>query len=496
MRANQFKPIIIRTQHGAALLIMIVIMVVGIATILITSLSSSALNSARLDKTAASLVQAKEALIGRAVKDANRPGSLPCPDTTGSGSADLLSGNHCPKYVGRLPWKTLGLPDLRDGHGEGLWYALSPSVRDDNSAQPINSETQGQFTVTGGNSISNVVAIIFSPGPVLSALSQSRISANQNSVSSYLEGSNATNAGTINTDVANSTFSGASYAFVSGTSSDTFNDQLLAIAHDQLFQPVEMRIAREVRSCLDTYAVSSGNTYPWAVPIADTTYTSTAGTYFGRIAEPIVTQTQLDTALENAGSYVVSQKNTLPGLHDEMLYAGTWAIELATNGLHLVSGVQVKLDIALTDAQMYPASPSKSIVMAALNDLQSALNNYASGPTSCAIPFSAPYWSSWQAQVFYQVANGFQPGGPASCSGPNCITTNTTGTYRAAVLVARSPINGQTRNFPAVSTYLEPPNDHVNSGLTTNFQTYSIGDPSFSNTNDLVLCLDGAVDCK
>jgi hypothetical protein len=24
--------------------------------------------------------------------------------------------------MGRLPWKTLRLPDLRDGHGERLWY--------------------------------------------------------------------------------------------------------------------------------------------------------------------------------------------------------------------------------------------------------------------------------------------------------------------------------------------------------------------------------------
>jgi len=27
--------------------------------------------------------------------------------------------------LGRLPWKTLGLPDLRDAFGERLWYAVS-----------------------------------------------------------------------------------------------------------------------------------------------------------------------------------------------------------------------------------------------------------------------------------------------------------------------------------------------------------------------------------
>jgi hypothetical protein len=31
--------------------------------------------------------------------------------------------------LGRLPWKTLGLPDLRDGDGERLWYAVSSATR-------------------------------------------------------------------------------------------------------------------------------------------------------------------------------------------------------------------------------------------------------------------------------------------------------------------------------------------------------------------------------
>ena len=34
-----------------------------------------------------------------------------------------------PSASGRLPWKTLGLPDLRDGHGERLWYAVSTQLQ-------------------------------------------------------------------------------------------------------------------------------------------------------------------------------------------------------------------------------------------------------------------------------------------------------------------------------------------------------------------------------
>src|SRR3989338_8627952 len=110
-------------QCGAALLVMLIIMIIGGMAYLVSSLNSSTLNVARGKVTADALKQAKEALIGRAVTDTTSPGSLPCPDADGDGSADLFSGNNCPYYIGRLPWKTLGLSDLRDGSGEELWYA-------------------------------------------------------------------------------------------------------------------------------------------------------------------------------------------------------------------------------------------------------------------------------------------------------------------------------------------------------------------------------------
>src|SRR5665811_1174045 len=141
-------------QRGAALLIMLVILVVGIAAVLVSSLSTTALNNARQNTTSNALAQAKDALIGRAAADNNMPGSLPCPDTNNDGSAELLSGNNCPSYIGRLPWKTLGLPDLRDGSGERLWYALSPAFRDDTSAQPLNSNTKGTLLVYNSDGIS------------------------------------------------------------------------------------------------------------------------------------------------------------------------------------------------------------------------------------------------------------------------------------------------------------------------------------------------------
>ncbi|HET7159234.1 MAG TPA: hypothetical protein VFI62_09570, partial [Burkholderiales bacterium] len=136
-----------RVASGQALLILIVML--SMATVLLVYGSTTEL-SRIIDgeqRTNAVLEQARQALIGRAIADANRPGSLPCPDTNGDGSADLFAGAACPSYIGRLPWRTLGIGDLRDEHGERLWYVLSPNYRDHPLAPPLNSDAKGTLTV-------------------------------------------------------------------------------------------------------------------------------------------------------------------------------------------------------------------------------------------------------------------------------------------------------------------------------------------------------------
>ena len=145
---------------------------------------------------------AKQALIGRAATDANRPGSLPCPDRDGDGIADLFAGSNCPAYIGRLPWKTLDLPEFRDGYGETLWYALSPGLRDQLLAQPINGQKPLELRYDGQ---ANIAAIVFSPGPPQAGQSGRPSIV----VGDYLDGSNQD----------------GDFDYVSGPLSATFNDQ-------------------------------------------------------------------------------------------------------------------------------------------------------------------------------------------------------------------------------------------------------------------------------
>jgi hypothetical protein len=230
------------------------------ATVMVSSLNASALRNDQDRKTTYALAQAKQALIGRAASDSQRPGSLPCPDAVtnivvggvpinvpNDGIADMLAGNDCPSYVGRLPWKTLGLPDLRDADGERLWYVLSSNFRDDNSAT-INSTTQGTITVTGTIAATNAAAVVFSAGAPLA--NQNRSGANINTATHYLDGGNGA----------------ATTAFQSQAPGSTFNDRLMVVLSVDLSNIVQKRVGKEIASALDTYYAdaASGSKLPYA----------------------------------------------------------------------------------------------------------------------------------------------------------------------------------------------------------------------------------------
>ena len=172
------------SQRGAVLLVLAVIMSIVALGWLYGQMANRHAGDA---VTARALAVARIALIGRALVDVNRPGSLPCPDANNDGVADLLSGTQCPSYIGRLPWRTLGLSDIRDGGGERLWYALSRDAGDTPS-QIINSQTTAGLLQVNGNV--NMVAVLFSPGVAIDPQQRGTLT-QQLAVGNYLEGGNA-----------------------------------------------------------------------------------------------------------------------------------------------------------------------------------------------------------------------------------------------------------------------------------------------------------------
>jgi hypothetical protein len=187
-------------QHGAALLIFLILFVTAALTYVVSSLTPEAVEAKRAQQTSASLAQAREALVGYALRYRDDQivdgqydrvyGYLPLPDlgtTRNNNTSCTLEGCDAANFtgnalnttvIGRLPWRTLGLPPLRDGAGECLWYVVSGSHQRQQRVSPMNGDTLGQLDIVVANGtsalsslISNVhdrpVAIIFSPGTPL-----------------------------------------------------------------------------------------------------------------------------------------------------------------------------------------------------------------------------------------------------------------------------------------------------------------------------------------
>ncbi|MBU0623143.1 MAG: hypothetical protein KJ795_14990 [Gammaproteobacteria bacterium] len=339
-----------RSQRGAAFMVMLVIMVIGGAALLVSSLGKAALQNDRDQKTADALAQAKEALIGYAVKvevsstdvacaatsNCPRPGDLPCPDTDNDGDAEGSCGNADgstgqSSRLGRLPWKTLGLPDLRDGSGERLWYAVSNNFKNNtrticnnsNLAGCLNSDTTGTITVFGAdgtvtntaNSVTGAVAVVFAPGPALDRqdnVTQNRgctvnVDCDVNDKCTTSPPTNTPKCNPVNyLDVA--TVGGNTRdnkSFTDGLTTDGFiqgrildgngriilNDHLLVISQDNIILPVQKRVAAEVKNCLVEYAATPQNNdyYPWAATrtfvVGTATYPDTNDLKFGGIPD-------------------------------------------------------------------------------------------------------------------------------------------------------------------------------------------------------------------
>ncbi len=256
-------------QRGAAFIVMLVILVMGITTFFVSSLNSTASQIERAKMTADALAQAREALIAYALNSENaggataRPGNFPCPDTdapgtAGYGDAQGSCSTGGGTSLGRLPWKTLGLAEPLDGEGESLWYALSDNFR--KSVGQINSDTPGTLLVYDRDGItlltppgSEAVAIVFAPGRIVG--SQQRTSAaDKTTASNYLDTANSRN---------NATAGGP---FIAADKSDSFNDRLLIIRTRNFIPTIEKRVAKEFKTILENYRAANGGVYPYPSP--------------------------------------------------------------------------------------------------------------------------------------------------------------------------------------------------------------------------------------
>ncbi|HEY8856156.1 MAG TPA: hypothetical protein VIM43_02220 [Rugosibacter sp.] len=194
-----------KNQHGVVLIALVALLVMGALAFLVSNLSPEFMQTYRQRQTDAALVQAREALIGYALRfreanpnGANIPtvmyGFLPLPDlgtsrnnNNGDAICGGLEGCDAANFagnalnvtvIGRFPWRKLGTGPLRDSNGECLWYVISGSHQRIQQANPMNWDTLGQLDLVVANGTAAMqstlasahdrpITIIFSPGPSL-----------------------------------------------------------------------------------------------------------------------------------------------------------------------------------------------------------------------------------------------------------------------------------------------------------------------------------------
>lgn len=321
------RPVFATSQRGIALLLLLMLVSVGALAVFVTGLNRATQQQERDRITSDALAQAKAALIGYAasvslVSAGPRPGDLPCPDTNDDGVAESGCGNAAGTTgqnlrLGRLPWKTLRLPDLRDGDGERLWYAVSNNFKRNTRTSILNSDTPGTITVRDSNGAivfdgagtTGTIAVIFAPSSSLvrqDGYVQNRacVPCDAQMVCTAVPLSNTPRCNPKNyLDIAvggedNAGFlDGNADGFIQGpinaAGTTVVNDRSSIITPGDLMPALEKRVAGEALACLAEYAAKPQNQgrYPWAAPLNPSAipgYLDVTGSRFGRIPDTAV----------------------------------------------------------------------------------------------------------------------------------------------------------------------------------------------------------------
>ena len=272
--------------------------------------ASIARNAIERDRiTARALAQAKDALIGYAVTYAASHagmvnGYLPCPDLSGTavggeGGAEGNCGARNVSAIGKLPWKTLDLPPLKDGSGECLWYAVSGTYKNSPDSYFMDWDSDGLFQVMASDGVSflagstpgnRAVAVVFAPGIAKGAQRRIAASATPSCGGNYMPANyldNDTVHGIDNAAV--SAIANAVARFILGPVRDAFgntivNDRLITVTREDIFNALKKRsdFADFVdTSLLNTASSCLSGTLPAPITINFDTMSETAGSSVG-----------------------------------------------------------------------------------------------------------------------------------------------------------------------------------------------------------------------
>lgn len=461
-------------QRGAALLLLMLSVIIAMTTVLVVALDTNSLETRRQVDSRTTLAQAREALLDYAVLQpyvaSGQSFALPCPDINGSGG--YLEGEahtaNCgadgQTVIGRLPWRTLGLPALKDAGSECLWYVVSGSWKQAGSstAAMINPDSNGQLqlvSVDTGAIVEGIaapdrpVAMVIAPMRPLSG--QTRPSMTQTSqCSPGFAGRNFMEAdagsGTNNYQLAGTADVIDAFG-IAANPNETHNDRILTVTRNDIADRLYRRpgFASEMRdlglaaaACLANYAArnpggATDRRLPWPAPAALADYRqdaqyddTTAGLLSGRLADTV---------------------------DDSNIETGNTIGRVLTD----------------CDATLVPQwSPSM-----------------------------LSHWQNWKDHFFYAVAGSFAPNAtvPSVCT--DCLSVNGAGQYVALLMFANQRLqsSAQQRDAPPLDAdtkqntvnYLEGSNQANVPGSGTSIDYTS--QTASTTFNDMLFCIDAGL---
>ncbi len=503
--------------------------------------TGSELLAQREKLTRKALQEAKAALLGYVARQAadtseNIPGRFPCPEdaskisappSTTEGEAQGLIPVSCNDnsaiQIGRLPWRTLDLGDVRDGWGEKLWYVLSPGFR----ASPINSSTPGQLMLDG----KPVVALIIAPGPAINSQIRPVPSlplaagyfASSDVYANYLDGENASSPIDAN--------------FTTAGTSSVFNDRVIAITQREVFDIVEPIVAARLSTLgttdqfpedLASY-YSKWNAYPFAAPFGNpvtSDYRGATDTYQG--LAPATTTSDDPTFVVWAASPapVISNNNgtgngtvnsqTCSGMDSQTLQcrfnyrrsSGRTPTVTITATVSNV-GMAFREPLSSTDITITNCSIGGSCLLSnralspqtldssgnLLVTFSARLPNLGSGNKNATINIPVPddnsilaHWfftNQWQRAVYYAVASEVTPSHTPSSSCGACIAVNGAVGNKVIMIVMGRALGTQTQPSSNPGDYLENTNRAAAAAGTLAFGLATRG----ASYNDLTVLL-------
>jgi hypothetical protein len=203
----------------------------------------------------------------------NYPGRLPCPEpgahagvaaNEGIAAPYVPSGQTVCSNVGRLPWRTLGVDQLRDASGEPLWYVVTTGAAGwalGNSATVLSINSNKANSLTVNAQASMAVAAIIAPGPAITV----NPNANQIAAGCAARTQNRSPTPPNYLDYVECHNTGASSILtnlVDNATNPSFNDQVVLITAAEVMSAIEGVIASRIRDeivprLVDTYVTNA-----------------------------------------------------------------------------------------------------------------------------------------------------------------------------------------------------------------------------------------------